>query len=60
MQQAYEVVLWACAAAVLALVALRAARWRRQPWPGWGRLLNEWAWTAVPLMVLGFLLWLTR
>lgn len=53
----YRVVLIAASAAALALVAGRIRRLAQGPFPARGRLLNEWAWTLLPLLALGALLW---
>lgn len=53
----YMVVLLAASAAAVALVAGRIHRLAQGPRPARGRLLNEWAWTLLPLLVLGALLW---
>jgi hypothetical protein len=53
----YIVTLVAATVAALALVAWRLVRLVRGPRPATGRLLNEWTWTLVPLLVLGALLW---
>lgn len=63
MSAVYVTVLMACTAALLALIVRRAlwvARRSRSgagPRPARGRLINEWIWTAIPVLVLLVLLW---
>lgn len=57
MRLVYEFVLSVSAAAAAGLVAWRLRRLLRGPRPALGRLLNEWAWTLVPLLILGALIW---
>lgn len=53
----YRVVVLAASAAVVVLVAGRIRRLTQGPRPARGRLLNEWAWTLFPVLVLGALVW---
>ncbi|HUX66010.1 MAG TPA: hypothetical protein VMV31_00820 [Terriglobales bacterium] len=56
MHTAYVTVLAACATAVAALVGWRLVHLRGRR-PSRARLLNEWIWTLIPLLVLAVLLW---
>lgn len=57
MHAAYTAVLWACTLAVLALVLWRLAHLWTRPQPSPARLINEWVWTLVPVLILVGLLW---
>lgn len=53
MHTAYLVVLAACTAATIVLVVMRLVQLRGGTGgEGRARLLNEWAWTLIPLLVL--------
>ena len=53
----YLSLLLACTAVLLVLILRRVLGLLRRPRPARGRLLNEWAWTVIPLLVLLALLW---
>ena len=57
MHAAYVTVLAACTAAAAALVGWRLVHLRGHRRPARARLLNEWIWTLIPLLVLAVLLW---
>ena len=57
MHSVYLATLTACTAAAAFLVVWRLAAVSRKAHPGRARLLNEWAWTLIPLIVLAGLLY---
>ncbi|MGH9475045.1 MAG: hypothetical protein ACRD1C_01800 [Terriglobales bacterium] len=57
MHAVYTVVLAACTMAVLGLVLWRLSHLWEGSRPSRGRLINEWIWTLVPVIILAGLLW---